>query len=105
MEFHEKGRRHQDNVAKRLKFITKKSKKDEKESLKIDATLKQMETAALEAYRKDVENNADLTSVSINKKLQENNLILNDAKKVWKEAKSNEGRRYYWNVITNGISF
>lgn len=61
-----------------------------------------MEAAALEAYRKDVQNNADLTSVAINKKLEENNLVSDDAKKVWREAKSNEGHIYFWNILTNG---
>lgn len=85
-----------------MKFITNKSKKDHRDSLKVDATLKQMEAAALEAYRKDVENNADITSASINKQLQENNLVLSDSKKVWKEAVATDGRSYYWNILTNG---
>lgn len=61
-----------------------------------------MEAAALEAYRKDVESNADLTSMAINKKVQDNNLTINSGKKLWHEAKSPSGKTYYWNILTNG---
>lgn len=100
IEFHEKGRRHQENVAKKIKYISKKSKNDEKESLKIDAALQQMETAALEAYQKDVENNADLMAQSISKKLKESNAVLR-TKPLWHEVKTEVGKSYYWNIITN----
>lgn len=57
------------------------------------------------AYRKDVEgnSNADLTSIAITNRLKEGNLTLKEgSKKVWYEAKSNEGHIYYWNTLTNG---
>ncbi|XP_022901271.1 WW domain-binding protein 4 [Onthophagus taurus] len=108
VEFHEKGRRHQDNVAKKLKYITKKTRRDEKESLRTDVMLKQMESAALEAYRKDVENNRDLSSIEIKKKMEENNLGFGAScysgskhQKLWREAKNDDGKSYYYNTITN----
>lgn len=101
IEFHEKGRRHKENVSKRLKAIQKKSRRDEKETVRIDAALQHMEAAALEAYRKDVESNADLTSIAINKKVQEDNLEISSGKKIWHEAKSDSGQTYYWNILTN----
>jgi WW domain-binding protein 4 len=57
VDFHEKGRRHQENVKKRLRSITKSSNQVQKDADKFDATLKQMEFAAMEAYRKDIETN------------------------------------------------
>lgn len=70
--------------------------------MRIDATLQQMEASALEAYRKDIENNADLTAENIKKKLEDTNSVLSGGKKVWKELKSEEGHSYYWNTLTNG---
>lgn len=94
-------------MAKRLKTITKNSAKAQRETEKFECTLKHIESAALEAYRKDVENNRDLTSIAINKKVEEENLAISGAsssKKVWREAKS-DGRTYYWNTLSNGLCF
>lgn len=72
----------------------------------MQTTLRQIESAALEAYQRDVENNRDLTSVAINSKLQKDNLVVSSgSKKVWYEAKTNEGNTYYWNTLTNGEVF
>ena len=75
--------------------------------MRTNAVLKQIESAALEAYRRDVENNADLSSIAINDKLQQDNLMIRDkptsGKKIWKEAKSKDGATYYWNILTNGV--
>ncbi|KRT86931.1 hypothetical protein AMK59_2021 [Oryctes borbonicus] len=62
-----------------------------------------MESAALEAYRKDVQNNGDLSSIVINKTVQQNNLAINpsNSRRLWNEAKNDEGRSYYYNVLTN----
>lgn len=103
VEFHEKGRRHQDNVAKKLKYITKKSRREEKESLKTDSILKQIESAALEAYRKDVQNNGDLSSIAINNTLQQSShSTSSNSHKLWNEVKNEDGKSYYYNVLTNG---
>lgn len=58
-----------------------------------------MESAALEAYRKDVENNADLSSIAINNTARQNN-----SKKLWNETKNEHGKSYYLNVVTNGTN-
>ncbi|XP_057651779.1 WW domain-binding protein 4 [Diorhabda carinulata] len=108
VDFHEKGRRHQENVKKRLKNITKASAKAHKESENVDSAIRKMEQAAMAAYRKDVESNscADLTSIAITKKLKSENLELKDNQtKVWHEAKSKEGHIYYWNTLTNESSW
>lgn len=89
-----------------MKNVAKKSAKDQIESEKVQSTLRQIESAALEAYQRDVANNADLTSIAINNKLEKDNLALSSgSKKVWYEAKTNEGRTYYWNTLTSGIKF
>lgn len=62
IEFHEKGKRHKENVQRRLGEITKKSIKEEKAKLHVDAEIRKMEKAAMKAYLKDVELNPDYTS-------------------------------------------
>lgn len=62
ISFHEGGKRHKENVQKHISTITKKSTKEFKQKEKIDDDLKKMEAAAMAAYLKDVQNNADLTS-------------------------------------------
>ncbi|KAL3270328.1 hypothetical protein HHI36_009376 [Cryptolaemus montrouzieri] len=101
VEFHEKGKRHQESVKKRLKTITKNSFRAQKESECMNISLKQMEKAALEAYKKDIENNADITSIAINQKLKDENLEIKGSAKIWHELKSKEGHLYYWNTVTN----
>nr|XP_023027127.1 WW domain-binding protein 4 [Leptinotarsa decemlineata] len=104
VEFHEKGRRHQENVKKRLRNITKSSAKTQRESENVDKAIKKMEAAALAAYRKDFESNSvtDLTSIAIKEKMKNESLTLSeDSKTVWHEAKSKEGNTYYWNTLTN----
>lgn len=105
VDFHENGRRHKENVARRLKNVAKKSARDQVENEKFQSTLRQIESAALEAYQRDVEQNRDLTSVAINNRLEKDGLAVSGgSKKVWYEAKTNEGRTYYWNTLTNGTS-
>ncbi|XP_076251422.1 WW domain-binding protein 4-like isoform X2 [Rhynchophorus ferrugineus] len=103
-DFHENGRRHKENVKKRLRTITKDSAKAHKESEKTDAAIRAMESAAMEAYKRDVASNvaADLTSIAINKRLQEENLqIASGSKKIWQEVVTKDGKSYFWNTLTN----
>lgn len=102
VEFHEKGRKHKENVARKLRVIGKQSRRDQKEQFRVDLALKKMESAALDAYRKDIESNADISSRAINETLQQNNLELS-SKKLWHEVKNKdgEGPSYYWNTETD----
>ncbi|XP_043268919.1 WW domain-binding protein 4 isoform X2 [Venturia canescens] len=66
IEFHEGGKKHKENVGKRLKEIHKNSAKQAKQTRKFEDDLKKMESAAMAAYLKDVEsNNVDLTAEKI----------------------------------------
>lgn len=66
IDFHEGGKKHKENVSKRLKEIHKNSAKQAKQNKKIENDIKKMENAAMAAYLKDVENNTrDLTADKI----------------------------------------
>ncbi|XP_058464221.1 WW domain-binding protein 4 isoform X2 [Malaya genurostris] len=62
IQFHESGRRHQQNVQKRLSDITRNSCKQQKEQTKIDAEMKKMNDAAMKAYMQDITAGADISS-------------------------------------------
>nr|XP_031845376.1 WW domain-binding protein 4 isoform X1 [Nomia melanderi] len=63
IDFHEGGKKHKDNVSKRLKEIHKNSAKQAKQNKKMEDDIKKMESAAMAAYLKDVENNTrDMTA-------------------------------------------
>lgn len=63
IDFHEGGKKHKENVSKRLKEIHKNSAKQAKQNKKFEDDLKKMENAAMVAYLKDVENNTrDMTA-------------------------------------------
>ncbi|XP_029035966.1 WW domain-binding protein 4 isoform X1 [Osmia bicornis bicornis] len=63
IDFHEGGKKHKENVSKRLKEIHKNSAKQAKQNKKIENDIKKMENAAMAAYLKDVENNTrDMTA-------------------------------------------
>lgn len=50
VSFHEGGKRHQANVAKRISELGKQSVKDERAKQKVDQQIRQMEDAAMKAY-------------------------------------------------------
>lgn len=64
--FHEGGKRHKANVAKRITELSKQSIKDEKAKQKVDQQIRQMEDAAMRAYSADISRGADMTSKAIN---------------------------------------
>lgn len=63
--FHDGGKRHKLNVAKRLNEIGKQSVKDERTKQKVDQQMRQMEEAAQKAYAGDISRGADMTSRAI----------------------------------------
>lgn len=67
--FHEGGKRHKENVAKKLVEISRKSFKDEKERKKTDQHMRQMEDAAMKAYAQDIARGGDITTQELNAEL------------------------------------
>ncbi|XP_076175148.1 uncharacterized protein LOC143150608 isoform X2 [Ptiloglossa arizonensis] len=63
IDFHEGGKKHKENVSKRLKEIHKNSTKQARQNKKIEEDIKKMESVTMAAYLKDVENNTrDMTA-------------------------------------------
>jgi len=130
VDFHERGKRHNENVQKRLEEIGKKGKEDYENKLKENDYMREMEEAALKAYKKDIQENPDFTGVKIAKIAEASNASIviggksventdkKDIKKKkekppkdivkspekcnfkWNEAKTPEGFSYYWNSET-----
>uniref|UniRef100_A0A0K8SXU9 WW domain-binding protein 4 n=1 Tax=Lygus hesperus TaxID=30085 RepID=A0A0K8SXU9_LYGHE len=71
IQSHENGKRHKENVAKKISAMSKKSVQLDKESLEIDKDMKKMEEAAMKAYLNDMKSNPDFTSQQIIQSLEE----------------------------------
>ncbi|XP_013413152.1 WW domain-binding protein 4 [Lingula anatina] len=122
IDFHEKGKRHKENVEKKIDELRKKGVADAKKKQFEEDAFKEMELAALEAFKKDLIDNPDLAKqygVRIPLKTESvatcapppNPETSGDAEedasestvpeiKEWYEAKSDEGYTYYWNIAT-----
>lgn len=87
IDFHESGKKHKENVAKRLSEITKKSAKDAKHQLQVDKEIQKMEEAALRAYMKDIEGTGDFTSQLVLEGLEQKQKAADDAAAQQAEAK------------------
>ncbi|KAF6210265.1 hypothetical protein GE061_013369 [Apolygus lucorum] len=130
IQSHENGKRHKENVAKKLSAMSKKSVQLHKESLEIDKDMKKMEEAAMKAYLNDMKSNPDFTSQQIIQTLEErgelhrldevegkkkspppaakaqniksSKIAVKETKETtWVQMTSDEGHTYYWNVETN----
>ncbi|XP_067664153.1 WW domain-binding protein 4-like [Haliotis asinina] len=122
VDFHEKGKRHQENVKKRIEEVKKKSLEKAKREEEMESDLQKMEKAALEAFRKDLENDPALAAkyfakAKSAKEASKSNPITKRESvnqegseeegppdhvdvKEWFEAKSPEGYTYYWSTVT-----
>jgi len=120
IDFHEKGKRHKENVELKLKEIRKKSLQDSREKDFQDREMAKMEKAALEAFKNDLKNDPELAKkygVSLEPKPKpypeegtSGAMTEQEAKakakkrkaevKEWYEAKSDEGYSYYWHITT-----
>ncbi|XP_074047864.1 WW domain-binding protein 4 isoform X3 [Macrotis lagotis] len=122
VEFHERGKNHKENVAKRISEIKQKSLEKAKEEEKASKEFAAMEAAALKAYQEDLKrlgissddtesSSPQVTStvphVSLANQKKErkkrkkdlSNIDLVGASK-WAEGISSEGYQYYYNTIT-----
>ncbi|GAB1599945.1 WW domain-binding protein 4-like, partial [Argonauta hians] len=71
IEFHEKGKRHQENVQKRIDTIKKKSLSESKKKKEMENDMDNLNKAALEAFKKDIMNDPSLAKqygITIGKK-------------------------------------
>lgn len=124
IDFHEKGKRHQENVKLKIEQVKKKGIADEKKKQKDSDYLKQMERAALKAFKKDLANDPELARQYSNEapKIYEGPQLpegyspelscISDAtpeksqsetasqKGEWYETMSEIGYPYYWNTLT-----
>lgn len=113
VEFHERGKRHKENVQIRLAEMGRKGQEDYEAKQQEGDFLKAMEEAALKAYKNDIEENPDLTGVKISEVAAASNAEIVVGKKKttidtktselpvtknWYEAKSPEGYTYYWHT-------
>ncbi|KAG8452285.1 hypothetical protein GDO86_004188 [Hymenochirus boettgeri] len=113
IEFHERGKNHKENVAKKINEIRKKSvdkaKEDEKKSKEFAA----MEEAALKAYEEDLKRLQggspapaasavpQQSNASREKKRKEIEAIEKvHAQKQWTKVYNPEGHPYYYNTLT-----
>ncbi|KAK2146609.1 hypothetical protein LSH36_594g00002 [Paralvinella palmiformis] len=126
-EFHEKGKKHQENVQKKIDEVMKKGRKAAADKAQMSDTLVEMERAALEALKKDLQRDPSLAAqygVKIKKKETDKSgqddgtssekqsdpadtskEISSDQSKpdpnqMWKEEWTSEGFVYYWNTET-----
>ncbi|KAH9495241.1 WW domain binding protein 4 [Bulinus truncatus] len=122
VEFHERGKRHQENVELKLKEVRKKSLQKSADDEQLKKDMEKMEKAALEAFKKDLKDNPELAAkygVSLEPKPQPstvqdhsplekvttsktNNTKSDKEAKVkeWREAVTPEGHHYYWSSVT-----
>ncbi|XP_046554264.1 WW domain-binding protein 4-like [Haliotis rubra] len=120
VDFHEKGKRHQENVKKRIEEVKKKSIEKAQREEEMESDLQKMEKAALEAFRKDLENDPALAAKYFAKAKSAKDASKTKTKgepvntkgaeeeglpdyvdvKEWFEAKSPEGYTYYWSTVT-----
>lgn len=121
VEFHERGKRHKENVQKRIDEVRKKSADKARAQEEMDEDMAKMEKAAMEALRRDLARDPSLAAqYGVKLKSSESEEKTEEAKKEkltktsekseaaapakvkeWFEAKSPEGYSYYWNVSTN----
>ncbi|KAK0062221.1 WW domain-binding protein 4 [Biomphalaria pfeifferi] len=76
VDFHERGKRHQENVELRLKEVRKKSLQKSADDEQLKKDMDKMEKAALEAFKKDLKDNPELAAkygVSLEPKPQPSN--------------------------------
>ncbi|KAF3825794.1 hypothetical protein GH733_006621, partial [Mirounga leonina] len=101
VEFHERGKNHKENVAKRISEIKQKSLDKAKEEEKASKEFAAMEAAALKAYQEDLKR-LGLESASQWERPEgfQGNLKKTAGKTVWVEGVSEDGYTYYYNTET-----
>ncbi|XP_052791476.1 WW domain-binding protein 4-like [Mya arenaria] len=125
VDFHERGKRHQENVKLKIEEAKKKGFESEKKKLKENEYMERMEKAAMKAFKKDLAENPELAK-QYNVKLPEvfegpqlpegfkppeekppdtsqgepSGVQTRSEEGEWMEAMSEMGYPYYWNTAT-----
>lgn len=116
VEFHERGKNHKENVAKRISEIKQKSLDKAKEEEKASKEFAAMEAAALKAYQEDLKRlglESEISEPSIspetstapptaasNQQKQKKKRKKEPSKGRWVEGITSEGYHYYYDLIT-----
>ncbi|XP_067896320.1 WW domain-binding protein 4 isoform X3 [Heterodontus francisci] len=110
VEFHERGKNHQENVTRRISEIKKKSLEKAKEEERIAKEFAEMENAAMKAYQEDLKRLGVNVSESQWEKPEgfqgSSNFVQSEVAQQdlsassWVEGLTPEGCTYYYNVIT-----
>ncbi|XP_069745672.1 WW domain-binding protein 4 [Narcine bancroftii] len=110
VEFHERGKNHQENVARKISEIKKKSLDKAKDSETRAKEFADMENAAMKAYQEDLKRLGVNISASSSSSTTEKKPAVKDSDtqhgtkqnktNVWVEGVSPEGYTYYYNTGT-----
>lgn len=109
VEFHERGKNHQENVARKISEIKKKSLDKAKEEERIAKEFAEMENAAMKAYQEDLKRlGVNITASSSSTTEEKPSVKVSDTQcgtkkskaNVWVEGVSPEGYTYYYNTGT-----
>ncbi|XP_014446023.1 WW domain-binding protein 4 isoform X2 [Tupaia chinensis] len=118
VEFHERGKNHKENVAKRISEIKQKSLDKAKEEEKASKEFAAMEAAALKAYQEDLKRlglKSEISEPSIppvtstvpptpapkqQKEKKKRKKEKDPSKGSWLEGVTSEGHHYYYNLTT-----
>lgn len=116
IEFHERGKNHKENVAKRISEIKQKSLDKAKEEEKASKEFAAMEAAALKAYQEDLKRlglESEISEPSVspvtstvsptsasNQQKEKKKKKKDPSKGRWVEGITSEGHHYYYDLIT-----
>ncbi|XP_060689311.1 WW domain-binding protein 4 isoform X1 [Hemiscyllium ocellatum] len=109
VEFHERGKNHQENVAKRISEIKKKSLDKAKEEERIAKEFAEMESAAMKAYQEDLKrlgvnisasSSSSTTEQQPGVKASDTQCTKQNTANIWVQGVSPEGYFYYYNTKT-----
>lgn len=88
VDFHERGKNHQENVKRKINEVKKKSTEQAKEKAEMEDDMKQMEKAAMEAFKKDLKDNPELAAkYGVKIRTDAEKLADKEAKRKEREAK------------------
>ncbi|CAG2250041.1 FBP21 [Mytilus edulis] len=88
VDFHERGKNHQENVKRKINEVKKKSTEQAKEREELEDDMKKMEKAAMEAFKKDLKDNPELAAkYGVKIRTDAEKLADKEAKRKEREAK------------------